>query len=156
MDLNDIDSVFIRKNTPELREKIEKSGLGVCTCAYFEDSIWLHSTYLDVRDRLSGVKEVHGLGYGIQEKDDTPETVVNGFLEDIKSRKNNTTFDCGTNEDLFIELALYREDTDLRQLFILEGTDRIERSSEEVFYGRKLPISSWRKLTKNEIVILYG
>ena len=155
MDLNDINSVFIRKNTPELREKIEKSGLGICICANFEGSIWLHSTYLGVKERLSGVKEVHGLGYGFQEKD-TPETVINRFLEDIKSRENNTTFDCGTNEDLFIELALYREDTDLRQLFILDGTDRIERSSEEVFYGRKLPISSWRKLTKNEIVILYG
>ena len=154
MDLNDIDSVFIRKNTSELREKIEKSGLGICTCANFEGSIWLHSTHLGVRERLSGVKEVHGLGYEIL-GDDTPETVVNRFLEDLKSSENNTTLDCGTNEDLFIELALYREDTDLRQLFILEGTDRIERSSEEVFYGRKLPISSWRKLTKNEIVMLY-
>lgn len=155
MDLNNINSVFIRKNTPELREKIEKSGLGICTCANFEGSIWLHSTYLGVRERLSGVKEVHGLGFEILEKDDTPETVINRFLEDLKSRENNTTLDCGTNEDLFIELALYREDTDFRQLFILEGTDRIERSSEDVFYGRKLPISSWRKLTKNEIVILY-
>lgn len=155
MDLNDINSVFIRKNTPELREKIEKSGLGICTCVNFEGSIWLHSTYLGVKERLSGVKEVHGLGFEILGKDDTPETVVNRFLEDLKSRDNNTTLDCGTNEDLFIELALYREDTDLRQLFILEGTDKIERSSEEVFYGRKLPISSWRKLTKNEIVMLY-
>lgn len=155
MDLNDINSVFIRKNTPELREKIEKSGLGICTCVYFEGSIWLHSTYLSIKERLSGVKEVHGLGYGILEDDDTSETVVNRFLENLKSSEYNTTFDCGTNEDLFIELALYREDTDLRQLFILEGTDKIERSYEAVFYGRKLPVSSWRKLTKNEIVMLY-
>lgn len=32
---------LIKKNTPELRKKLEDAGLSVCICTTFEDADWL-------------------------------------------------------------------------------------------------------------------
>lgn len=43
---------LIKKNTPELRKKLEDAGLSVCICTTFEDADWLscwgsHMSYDD-------------------------------------------------------------------------------------------------------------
>lgn len=59
---------LIKKNTPELRKKLEDAGLSVCICATFEDADWLscwgphmsydvHGVYPDDINDLS--KEVY-------------------------------------------------------------------------------------------------
>lgn len=49
---------LIKKNTPELRKKLEDAGLSVCICTTFEDADWLscwgsHMSYDDDVDDLS-------------------------------------------------------------------------------------------------------
>jgi hypothetical protein len=55
---------LIKKNTPELRKKLEDAGLSVCICTTFEDADWLscwgshmsydiHGVYPDDVDDLS-------------------------------------------------------------------------------------------------------
>lgn len=46
--------LVLKDNSPEIRDKIRTSGIAVCRCAYFKDSLWLD---------YSGVNGVHGVGY---------------------------------------------------------------------------------------------
>lgn len=46
--------LVLKDNSPEIRDKIRTSGIVVCRCAYFENSVWLY---------YSGVNGIHGLGY---------------------------------------------------------------------------------------------
>lgn len=46
--------LVLKDNSPEIRDKIRTSGIEVCRCAYFKDSVWLE---------YSGVNGVHGVGY---------------------------------------------------------------------------------------------
>lgn len=54
--------VFIKQNSPEIREKLRNAGYSICVCASFVDSIWL-----DYHPDSSGCsdfyKEIHGVGY---------------------------------------------------------------------------------------------
>lgn len=46
--------LVLKDNSPEIRDKIKTSGIMVCKCAEFKDSVWLD---------YSGVNGVHGVGY---------------------------------------------------------------------------------------------
>ena len=46
--------LVLKDNSPEIRDKIRTSGIRVCRCAYFKDSVWLE---------YSGINGVHGVGY---------------------------------------------------------------------------------------------
>lgn len=46
--------LVLKDNSPEIRDKIKTSGIMVCQCAEFKDSVWLD---------YSGVNGVHGVGY---------------------------------------------------------------------------------------------
>lgn len=46
--------LVLKDNSPEIRDKIRTSGIEVCRCAYFKDSVWLE---------YSGINGVHGVGY---------------------------------------------------------------------------------------------
>lgn len=78
---------FIKKNTPELHEKLEKLGYEICRCCYG----WGCSGYL----YTTGIS-VHS-------------TNVDADLED--------SIDCGENEGLFLALAALRDDSDFMQWF---------------------------------------
>ena len=143
------EGIYLRKNTPEIIEKLKLRGITVCICVDFNNAIWLTGHYISELERTNGISSVHGLGYSIHDENESPEYVISEFLKTTKK------YDCGENEDLFIDLISYSESTDLGQLFILEGTDRIEISTEEEFYGKKLPTSSWRKLNIEEIIKLH-
>lgn len=52
--------VFIKQNSPEIRNKLKKSGFSVCICSTFDDSIWL-SYHSYPEDELPF--DIHGEGY---------------------------------------------------------------------------------------------
>ena len=46
---------LIKKNTPELRKKLEDAGLSVCICTTFEDADWLSCSDLEMSYDVHGV-----------------------------------------------------------------------------------------------------
>lgn len=46
--------LVLKDNSPEIRDKIKTSGITVCPCAEFKNSVWLD---------YSGINGVHGVGY---------------------------------------------------------------------------------------------
>lgn len=82
---------FIRKNTTELRMKLEELGYKECIG---EDGPFLFTSY-DIFDCMYTECGLNDLAY-------------NGLI------------DCGTNEDLFLALAALRDDTDKEQFFVTE------------------------------------
>ena len=102
---------FIRKNTPELREKLENLGYHICVCCKFKDNIWLNNYINDEDNRY----EIHGIGeYSLS---DSQEQELNFFLNE-NAKSKNPRIDCGENEELFLALAAMRDDKPDYQWFI--------------------------------------
>lgn len=85
---------YIRFNTPELRQKLVDMGYQECSCASFPGNIWLGTC----KERM----QIHG--HGFQGEDETK--VSQEYLEFME--KNTSGYDCGTNERLFLAMALPR------------------------------------------------
>lgn len=82
-------SCFIRKNTPELRKKLERLGY------------YLHPECIDDdRGNYLFVNREYYLNRPL------------GYSEEL-----SRSIDCGTNEDLFLAIAALRDDTDDKQIF---------------------------------------
>ena len=89
---------FIRKNTPELRRKLEELG-------YIPPSrIWYDENFAIGTIHRNNVGE-----YIVFKIDDDFERVIAPSYPYI---------DCGTNEDLFLALAALRDDSDKKQWFV--------------------------------------
>ncbi|RHV96972.1 hypothetical protein DXA95_04685 [Odoribacter sp. OF09-27XD] len=88
--------VFIRKNTPELREKLKVLGHQLCSCCNYHDGWLFTSTSCDV--------------HRVDEEEESE------FLADTEERTGEI-IDCGTNEDLFLAIAALRDDSDNMQWF---------------------------------------
>lgn len=83
---------FIRKNTLELRKKLERLGY------------YLHPECIDDdRGNYLFVNREYYLNRPL------------GYSEEL-----SRSIDCGTNEDLFLALAALRDDTDKEQFFVTE------------------------------------
>ena len=89
-------AAFIRRNTPELRKKLEELGYN-CSSLRRDRSCLCTAAYLNV------YHSIH------------PEWLDN---EDI--RKTND-IDCGTDEELFLAIAALRDDTDDSQWFVTDS-----------------------------------
>lgn len=50
--------VFIKQNSPEIREKLKQAGFTVCAYANFADSVWL-----DYHPDDKFFRDIHGEGY---------------------------------------------------------------------------------------------
>ena len=87
-------SCFIRKNSPELREKLVQLG--------YKPFGWVDYGFGLSTDIL--LKEYESF-------DDQ------GLINILKC---GDTIDCDTNEDLFLALAALRDDTDINQWFIMD------------------------------------
>ena len=87
---------FIRKNTPELRGKLEKMGYRVCRCTGEATAVYL----------MAGHGDIHAVH----------DESVDIFEDEVKSGTCKL-IDCGDNELLFLALAAMRDDTDKDQLF---------------------------------------
>lgn len=87
---------FIRKNTPELRGKLEKMGYRVCRCTGEATAVYL----------MAGHGDIHAVH----------DESVDIFEDEVKSGTCKL-IDCGDDELLFLALAAMRDDTYKDQLF---------------------------------------
>lgn len=101
---------FIRKNTPELRAKLEE--LGYINGAW--ESPHLEYPYLHCCPNQTGLFK--GDGFYITEDD----IKCDGHV--YRYNPPQDTVDCGNNEKLFLALAALRSDSDIRQWFT-DGED---------------------------------
>lgn len=85
---------FIRKNTPELRKKLEELGYRLFGEELNEDLCIFTSPECGL--------------YNIE------------FLATFHIPKETDSIDCGTNEELFLAIAALRDDTDENQWFIMD------------------------------------
>ena len=93
-----IQPCFIRKNTPELRKRLENSG-------YLPPSkMWYDKNFAICTILRDNVGE-----YILFKIDDDFENVI---------KPSYPYIDCGTNEELFFALAALRDDSDKEQWFI--------------------------------------
>lgn len=136
---------FIRKNTPELRDKLEKLGYHICSCCKFKDNIWLHNFISDEHDRY----EIHGLG--AWDVEDNQEELLNLFLIG-NAEHPNPAIDCGDNEELFIAIASLRDDTDKYQWFT-DG-NITEMSTEDL--PSKYMMLEGHKCTVEELIKIFN
>lgn len=90
-------SFFIRKNTPELRDKLEAMGYRICPCCTFKNSVWIDAHTDDM--------SVHGIGYDCGwVYPYSIEGTLEFFLKDnAESRK--PYYDCGESEELFLSMV---------------------------------------------------
>lgn len=85
---------FIRKNTPELRKKLEELGYRLFGEELNEDLCIFTSPECGL--------------YNIE------------FFSNIPHPEETDSIDCGDNEDLFLSIASLRDDTDKYQWFIMD------------------------------------
>lgn len=130
-------SCFIRKNTPELRKKLEKLGYNHPTDVIEDERFCIATSQVNCNYHII-VKEVF---------DDTnPHRTWN-----CAGR-----IDCGTNEELFIALAALRDNTDKFQWFT-DGykwilCPEIKFSAYWVYNDIDVNIGTIHKATVNELI----
>lgn len=96
---------FIRKNTPELRKKLEELGYEILNSgnttldAHNYDGNGSHKSIEEGRAIITYYGNLYGVIYDI----------------DTVTKKGR--IDCGTNEELFLAIAALRDDTDKYQWF---------------------------------------
>lgn len=139
---------FIRKNTHELREKLEKLGYNICPCALFYDACWLDTN----------VDTVHGIGYSDETYPLPQEEQLKRFLAENKI-SNTPLIDCSDNEAMFLALAALRDDTDKYQQFVCIESycDCFDLFHDIGHFAKcitdRMPDSKyWRKATAEEII----
>ena len=98
-----IQPCFIRKNSPELRKKLEELG--------YKPSYPIFQ-YPEVFKHIAACNFFGSKYYGVSDD----EVSHHGEIKD--AIKNRGMIDCGTNEDLFLAIAALRDDTDINQQFI--------------------------------------
>lgn len=100
---------FIRKNTPELRKKLEELGYEILNSgnttldAHNYDGNGSHKSIEEGRAIITSYGNLYGVIYDI----------------DTVTKKGR--IDCGTNEELFLAIAALRDDKDEHQLFISDS-----------------------------------
>lgn len=120
---------FIRKNTPELRKKLEELGYRLYGAELNEDlCIFTEPEY--------------GL-YSVQ------------FFSNIPHPDETDSVDCGTNEELFLAIAALRDDTDDNQWFT-DGNDWfLCRYLKVGMHYQDMPeilFEKWYKATVEELI----
>lgn len=150
------ENIYIRKNTPFLRNKLKQLGHTLCVCTEFADA-----KILTVTNKPDMYRSVHGWGYVDETITLTQEEILEEFY------KTTDKYDCGENEDLFLALAALRDDSDFMQLFILledygaEDYGFIRKGTLLLCTAEKIyqyfPIGmKLRKATRQEIIDFYN
>ena len=128
-------SCFVRKNTPELREKLEKLGYSPTQNGHGEWFIPMDE--LPYLETFPMSKSYMGRA---------------GFW-------STSVIDCGTNEELFLALAALRDDTDKYQQFVCIESycDCFDLFHDIGHFAKcitdRMPDSKyWRKATAEEII----
>lgn len=137
---------FIRRNTPELRKKLEELGLQLINV----DNTTLDCHNYDGKGHHRSIEEGRAII--------TYYSSHYGIVYDVDSVTNRGRIDCGINEQLFLALAALRDDSDKNQWFVDEKTgyvffcpfDSIIESSNQFLCYIHLP--SIHKLTVKELI----
>ena len=111
-----IQPCFIRKNTPELKKKLEELGYKPFGSVKYE---WDTGWGLSTDNRLGEF-----------------ESFDNNGLENIikcESPDYEDSIDCETNEDLFLALAALRDDTDVNQWFVMDVEEYMDINQGDWF-----------------------
>lgn len=127
---------FIRKNTPELRKKLEEMGYINENCSTCNCIATSHASFTSIREELFDNKNPM-------------------ITWDCAGR-----VDCGDNEQLFLALAAMRDDTDKDQLFTngidwtwyRDDTDKGGLAGFEFYYLQHYINAPLHKASKEEIM----
>lgn len=92
-------SCFIRKNTPELFNKLKHLGCKIST--------------FNPKKLCDGILFNTYVAFSISESD------YDFILSEYK-KHNRSIIDCGINEDLFLAIASLRDDSDVGQWFVID------------------------------------
>lgn len=143
-------SCFIRKNTEELRKKLEELGYNLLNSgdttldAHNYDGKGSHKNIEEGRAIITSYGNLYGVIYNV----------------DAVTKKGRS--DCGTNEELFLAIAALRDDSNYMQWFIctedyIESPDKEWKVGDwdlntcpDVTYEQQLP--HWRKATVEELI----
>ena len=131
---------FIRKNTPELRKKLEDLGYLPPSKLWYDENFAICAFWRDNNGE-----------YLIYEIDDDFERII---------APNYPFIDCGENEELFLALAALRDDKPDYQWFLWEDNDGIYHTELEDSWRKYIPKGKWeewwwfevRKATVEEII----
>ena len=140
-----IQPCFIRKNTTEIRNKLEDLGYKPSYPIFIYPEVFKH---------IAACNFFGSKYYGVSDD----EVSHHGEIKD--AIKNGGMIDCETNEELFLALAALRDDTDYMQWFIC--IKDLETAFESFFEGdfilckiNKFPKSEegyFKKATVEEII----
>lgn len=138
---------FIRKNTPELRDKLKRLGYRVCSCCESKDNIWLNN-FLTIKNDPS----IHGIG--VWDIEDSQEKALNLYVTK-NAKSSNPAIDCGENVDLFLALAALRDDKPDYQWFVWDDNENEGEKFKQYIPGE--PWQDWwwfevHKATVNELL----
>lgn len=98
---------FIKKNTPELRKRLEELG--------YEPSYPMVQ-YPEVFKNIAACSFFGSKYYGVSDKEASRPGDINDAIN------KGGMIDCGTNEELFLALAALRDDSDYMQWFVSPKT----------------------------------
>lgn len=108
-----IQPCFIRKNTPELRKKLEELGYLPPSKLWYNENFAICVFWRDNNGE-----------YLIYEIDDDFERII---------APNYPFIDCGENEKLFLALATLRDDTDVNQWFVMDVEEYMDINQGDWF-----------------------
>ena len=108
-----IQPCFIRKNTPELRKKLEGLGYLPPSKVWYDEDFAICAFWRDNNGE-----------YLIYEIDDDFERII---------APNYPFIDCGTNEALFIALAALQDNTDVNQWFVMDVEEYMDINQGDWF-----------------------
>lgn len=129
---------FIRKNTPELRKKLEELGYLLPSKVWYDENFAICAFWRDNNGE-----------YLIYEIDDDFEHII---------APNYPFIDCGENEDLFLALAALRDDSNINQYFIC---DKVSFTLGKTYYpddylyyqyDEFFDKQNWHKATVEELI----
>lgn len=103
---------FIRKNTPELRKKLEELGYEANSYECFWDD---ENRYI--------ITTISSNGFAFY-------TLC---IKNCCMLENKEFIDCGDNEDLFLAIAALRDDTDINQWFIMDVEEYVNINQGDWF-----------------------
>ena len=135
-----IQPCFIRKNTPELRKKLEELDYLPPSKVWYDENFAICTIYRDNRGEYFTFKI-----------DEDFERIIAPSYPYI---------DCGTNEDLFLSLAALRDDKPDYQWFLWEDNDGKYHTESDDTWRKYIPNEKWeewwwcevRKATVEELI----
>ena len=135
-----IQPCFIRKNTLELRKRLEELGYLPPSKMWYDENFAICVFWRDNNGE-----------YLIYEIDDDFERII---------APNYPYIDCGTNEDLFLSLAALRDDKPDYQWFLWEDNDGKYHTESDDTWRKYIPNEKWeewwwfevRKATLEELI----